>query len=470
MAVLEQAVINAKTEAEADGFAEELQVLYRSAEVRYVELAEADKAIQTAEKELTVAVETANAPASSTVTTAANQPVSQTSDEVENTEIDTAALPEEAITYSESTPTRPDYYFVLPEAIVESFFEVNATSVYSDARPIPVDAPMPEGLVYKVQVGAYRKPIPQDLFRGFAPLRGEKLDNGITRYTAGVFVGFSDADEAKNSIRQLGYRDAFVVAYYNGKRISLNEARDRQPEVASTAAAAANSTRASNAESNTTSRANAANSSAAPASTAAVAAVPTFAETWSSNQGVWLTVQVGVYSRPVTLADLYNVANVMAEPLDAQRIRYTSGKFNTLTDAQRARDAARAAGIEDAFLTAYINGQRVPVGEALAQLGSGAQQPAQPRQNASASQQTGSVQSAPTAYRLKIGAFDGQVPAATVTALLNLEASWEIEQQETANGIVFYSRNLVTRAEAEAALNAFFQYGATAVTIEEVNP
>ncbi len=470
MAVLEQAVINAKTEAEADGFAEELQVLYRSAEVRYVELAEADKAIQTAEEELTVAVETANAPASSTVTAAANQPVSQTSDEVENTEIDTAALREEAVSKSKSTPSIPDYYFILPEVIVESFFEVNARSVYSDARPIPVDAPMPEGLVYKVQIGAYRKPIPQDLFKGFAPLRGEMLQNGITRYTAGVFVGFSDADEAKNSIRQLGYRDAFVVAYYNGKRISLNEARDRQPEVPSTAAAAANSTRASNAESNTTSRANAANSSAAPASTAAVAAVPTFAETWSSNQGVWLTVQVGVYSRPVTLADLYNVANVMAEPLDAQRIRYTSGKFNTLTDAQRARDAARAAGIEDAFLTAYINGKRVPVAEALAQLGSGAQQPAQPRQNASASQQTGSVQSAPTAYRLKIGAFDGQVPAATVTALLNLEASWGIEQQETANGLVFYSRNLGTRAEAEAALNAFFQYGATAVTIEEVNP
>ena len=477
IAILEQAVINASTEAEADGLAEELGVLYRSAEIRYVELAEAEAAIAASDATIAAAVDAANANASSAELAAVAAPENRSSAAGENPVTDAEAVREEAIRASESNATKPDYYFVLPEAIIESFFEVKSESVYTAEKPIPVDAPMPEGLVYKVQVGAYRKPIPQDLFKGFAPLRGEKLQNGITRYTAGVFVGFNDADDAKNSIRQLGYRDAFVVAYYNGKRISLTEARERGSDAGTLAAAntgstAARTNTATSAVSTTAEPRNARPERPASAATenTTAAALPAFANNWSSSTGVWLTVQVGVYSRPVTLADLYNVSNVLAEQLDGKRIRYTSGKFNNLAEAQRARDAARAAGIADAFLTAYVNGRRVPVAEALEQLGNAPAQPAQPRQQTVASPPEPATQVAAAGYRVRIGAFSGQVPAATVTALLSLESTWDIEQQETANGIVFYTRSLASRPEAERALNDFLQYGVVAVTIEEVRP
>lgn len=474
--VLEQAVVNAGSEAEADGLAEELTVLYRSAEIRYTELAEADAAVNSAEKALQAAIETANTNAavaldnrvveSPTVVAIATQTATEPTKSIN------ADVLVEAVNYSKTTASKPDYYFVLPEAIVESFFEVKTESVYSADRPIPVDVPMPEGLVYKVQVGAYRKPIPQDLFKGFAPLRGEKLDNGITRYTAGVFVGFSDADQAKSSIRQIGYRDAFVVAYYNGKRISLTDARERD---ANATLASVNAPRTGGVASSTDAPA-ITNSRPAPAVTNApisnaVASpeVPAFAEDWTSNRGVWLTVQVGVYSRPVTLADLYNISGVMAEPLDGKRIRYTSGKFNSLERAQQARNTARAAGIADAFLTAYIDGRRVPVAEALAKLGAATATP-------SAAQTTQPVAQTPQTsvnaggFRIKIGAFEGQVPAATVTALLSLESTWGINQERVSNGIVFYSRNLSSRAEAEKALSDFYQFGVVAVTIEELTP
>ena len=475
--LLEQAVVNAGSEAEADGLAEELGILYRSAEIRYTELAEAEAAVKTAENALEAAIETANAnataPLNNRVTESTVVMTVETQPAPEVAENSTADVLAEAINYAKTTASKPDYYFVLPEAIVESFFEVNSESVYSAARPIPVDVPMPEGLVYKVQVGAYRKPIPQDLFKGFAPLRGEKLDNGITRYTAGVFVGFSDADQAKSSIRQMGYRDAFVVAYYNGKRISLTEARTRgnEPTIASSSTPRTNALTSSTAA--TANRNSAANAvTDAPVSTAAASPeVPAFAEDWTSNKGVWLTVQVGVYSRPVTLADLYNISNVMAEPLDGKRIRYTSGKFNSLERAQQARNAARAAGIDDAFLTAYIDGRRVPVAEALARLGaSSTTTPAAPTTQVVTPTPAPQTANAATGYRIKIGAFQGQVPAATVTALLSLESTWGIQQEQVANGIVFYSRKLTSRAEAEKALSDFYQFGVVAVTIEEITP
>ena len=100
-------------------------------------------------------------------------------------------------------------------------------SVYNEEKPIPLNPRLPEGLVFKVQIGAFRNPIPQDLFSGFAPIMGESTDFGVTRYTAGVFDSESVATNARDEIRNIStqYSDAFVVAYYNGSRVSMDEAR-----------------------------------------------------------------------------------------------------------------------------------------------------------------------------------------------------------------------------------------------------
>jgi epidermal growth factor receptor substrate 15 len=116
----------------------------------------------------------------------------------------------------------------LPNVVTRDLFEQRSAAVYSANNPIPVSSEWPEGLIFAVQVGAFRNPIPQDLFSGFTPIRGELLSNGITRYTAGVFLSFDNANGAKNDIRGLGYSDAFVVAYLNGQRIPLNRALNQQ--------------------------------------------------------------------------------------------------------------------------------------------------------------------------------------------------------------------------------------------------
>ena len=74
----------------------------------------------------------------------------------------------------------------------------------------------------------FRNPIPQDLFKGFAPISAEKVKDDITRYRVGYFKTFQNANDAKNQVRTLGYRDAFVVALNNGSRIKLSEARTLQ--------------------------------------------------------------------------------------------------------------------------------------------------------------------------------------------------------------------------------------------------
>ena len=44
------------------------------------------------------------------------------------------------------------------------------------AIEIPVDVANPEGLVYRVQVGAFARPLRQDVFREFNPVSGEKIE------------------------------------------------------------------------------------------------------------------------------------------------------------------------------------------------------------------------------------------------------------------------------------------------------
>ena len=112
----------------------------------------------------------------------------------------------------------------IPPRLEENLFARADAPVYTASNPIPIDPGMPEGLVFKVQVGAFRNPIPQDLFGNFAPIMGERLNSGITRYTVGLFTEYPEANFAKQEVRGIGYNDAFVVAFLDGERISLNQA------------------------------------------------------------------------------------------------------------------------------------------------------------------------------------------------------------------------------------------------------
>ncbi len=103
-------------------------------------------------------------------------------------------------------------------------FDVKPEAVYNENKPIPTTGVSKNGLIYTVQVGAFINPIPQGTFGGITPITAEPANTGYMRFFAGQFHQFVSADNVKTQIRGIGFKDAFVVAYYNGKRISLTEA------------------------------------------------------------------------------------------------------------------------------------------------------------------------------------------------------------------------------------------------------
>lgn len=84
-----------------------------------------------------------------------------------------------------------------------------------------------EDLVFKVQIGTYLKSMNRD--RLFTKIKAnEDFVNGTFKYYVGSENNKKAAEDIKNQMLQLGFKGAFIVAFYKEKRISIQEALDLQ--------------------------------------------------------------------------------------------------------------------------------------------------------------------------------------------------------------------------------------------------
>lgn len=90
-----------------------------------------------------------------------------------------------------------------------------------------LNAPTPVNVTYSVQIGAFRDSIPSDLVNLYMKFDGlkETHDNGLTVLTSGSFSVYEKALEMKNEFSKAGITRAFVVAYSEGVRIPVSEAK-----------------------------------------------------------------------------------------------------------------------------------------------------------------------------------------------------------------------------------------------------
>ena len=287
---------------------------------------------------------------------------------VELTGADGEYLPEPIVVVAVD-PTSDN--FEVPNSLNGSnIFKEADGAAYNENNPIPVDASNPSGLVYKVQVGAFRNPIPQDLFADFAPISGERIGNGITRYMVGYFGTFDAAGEARRKIAGFnGYAGSFVVAYIDGKRVSIDEARRYEES---------NGIIANNDN-------DPANISDPQIVTQDNGQTITYAEDQGltrrfENQGdpeeaiqgkgikgLYFTVQVGAYSTPIQKGDI-DVSPLVYFEINGLW-KYTTGVFKSVEEATKRKEEVQASGaIPDAFVTAFLNGQKITIAKARALL------------------------------------------------------------------------------------------------------
>jgi hypothetical protein len=249
-------------------------------------------------------------------------------------------------------------------------------AAYSESNPVPIDPSMPEGLVFKIQIGAFHKPLPPSTFKNLQPLSGETTRPGWIRYCVGMFRTFEPANTVKNEIKRTGYKDAFVVAYYNGKRIELNDAytmiRNKQNVETYRSESAKEMAILRNMDIRPfpvgrdqdllafyakqpikeTLRDN---------DEETIKAMSEVDNGTPSGEPVKYTVQLGIFNSPTAPVTVATMNPLPPSKVKSNTFRYTTTTFDSKQSADSMKELAVKSGIKDAFVVGVKDGKFVSV-------------------------------------------------------------------------------------------------------------
>lgn len=224
-----------------------------------------------------------------------------------------------------------------PEAVPETTtqkinnFSILPTPDYNKMIPIPLDQILPNGVVYKIQVGVFRNLRTQSYFKGLQPITAESIeDKDLIRYFAGLFSEYENARHALRKVRKNEFKDAYIIAYYNGKKISTEKAKHYEKEGKGN--------------------------------------IPENIEIEQHN--VFFKIQIGVFSKEIG-PDLYRTFENHAGEKKLEyfvnkngNVVYTIGKFLTFDSADSFNKELKIKGLSDAFIIAFDKSKKISIREA----------------------------------------------------------------------------------------------------------
>ncbi len=80
---------------------------------------------------------------------------------------------------------------------------------------------------YRIQVGVFSKPQPASMFKQFTNLYREDLREGAAfKYYVGLYKKLVEAEKGLISVKNAGFKDAYIIGFYNGKVIPLSRAKE----------------------------------------------------------------------------------------------------------------------------------------------------------------------------------------------------------------------------------------------------
>jgi len=122
-------------------------------------------------------------------------------------------------------PTEKEELLKNKQAEIYQSFTLIENPVYDLNEKIVINPDIPDGLIYRIQLGVFRNEVSHPFFKGITPVYGFKEEGkDLTTYYAGVFRRKDDAGKALLQVRQKGFRDAFIVAFSDGNVISADRA------------------------------------------------------------------------------------------------------------------------------------------------------------------------------------------------------------------------------------------------------
>ncbi len=172
----------------------------------------------------------------------------------------------------------------------------------------------------RVQLGAFRNKLSRNIFAGITDLVTIKGDDGLVRYYTGVFTDINKAATHKVEMLGRGFGGAFLVAFKNGKRVSLKEAGAKLTGPESLKNKPVNGI---------------------------------------TKDDIRYKVQLGSFAGnvPEDVKNTYREIGNISHLVGAQDTRYYYGSFKSRAEANDALRAIQEKGITDAFVVGDLKGR-----------------------------------------------------------------------------------------------------------------
>ena len=87
------------------------------------------------------------------------------------------------------------------------------------------DNSIPDGIVYQIQMFLLSSPATVSQLKGLSPVFSEKTPTGKYIYRVGLFRKYNDVLSNLNTVKKLGFKTAFIVAFKDGKQYPVQKAR-----------------------------------------------------------------------------------------------------------------------------------------------------------------------------------------------------------------------------------------------------
>jgi cell division protein FtsN len=186
-------------------------------------------------------------------------------------------------------------------------------------------------LLFRVQLGAFSKKLPPNSFNGLKNIIEIKADDGLYKYLYnGAYKTMQEAASKKVDLAiDYGVKDAFVVAFKDGKRIALNTAgvvtTQQETDIV----------------------------------------VPKVVN--YSKENIKFKVQIGIYKNQLpteVLSKFMEIGNVDQKAVENGLTRYSAGEFKTLEEAENYKQQMINKGLGGAFVISLHNDELIPISKA----------------------------------------------------------------------------------------------------------
>ncbi len=139
----------------------------------------------------------------------------------EDTEDRIASLPE--YEFRKQSMGEPlNINILVPEVKFDYTFRIEDVAVFAEDQEIP------SGVVYQIQLFSGGRKATMAELKGLTPMYEKRTSNGLYAYRVGRFFTHDEAKRNVDIVRKRGFKGAYIVAYVDGREVSVVAARTEE--------------------------------------------------------------------------------------------------------------------------------------------------------------------------------------------------------------------------------------------------